>query len=535
MATNIGTLAAVISANAAPFLKSAGDVRKSAAETASSITSSLSSLPLIGGAMSGAGFVAWIHDGLKEVKEMGIEANKLGVSVGELEGLGRLSGGDQEGFAKGIGKMRKELGAIQGPASEAASAFHMIGLSGTELKNMSTVNALGETVEALGKLANADDRAYYSSKIFGKGYMAMADAIDKGKAGIEEAITEQEKLTGVISKQDVANVRQALRAIKDIEDSVSGLKRQLAVTAAPFITQLAKGFMEATKNGVDFKMIFEEVLRRAAGFVADILAGVREIRDAFKDLKADRNDIRDVLNIGGKTAASVAIPFGGVLQMFGGKGKPGAGGSPMGEAEKNLRDLEKGLKLPDALFKKEPDNGLGNVNQELQQAVAALEKQLKEQIATIGMSNEAKEMWRLAELKITPVMEKNVKAMQDQAKAGRLIDEAKSPLENFGRDMEDLNRLLGDGAITADAWAFGMKKATDELSHFAQIQETKLPEIATSGSKAAFDIIAKNEATTNRDALDIAKQALTVHKQHRDEALKQTQMLQGLKAVDLPK
>lgn len=540
MANNIGTIAAKIVADAAPFIKGMGDVQKSAASSIGAVKAALGSIPFLGSAFaqiptSGSGFVSWLEDGLREVKEMSIEAKKVGLSFDEFASVSRLAGGNTEGFVTGLIRMRKNLGEVQGETSNAASAFHAMGMSGLELKNLGTMDAFGKIADQLNSLASDTDKAYFAFKIFGRGYADMLEGISKGSEGVDKAIARNKDLMGSISPQDVANARQAMRAIKDIEDAITGVKRQLAVAAAPFITQLANAFLDLTKNGTDFRGIFEETLRVAAGFFVKVLEGLQEVRDAFRDLVGSKDEIGELFTVGSK-GSWLREQWSGVPQWFKGTQADWARinqGTPSSNALDALREFSSGGKLPQAPLTGSTNN-LISVNQELMHALEGVESQLQKQIATIGMTADETTRWELQQKGATDAILANVRAQQDQARALKLTDEAQTRLQRFGRDLEGLNDLFNRGKIDIQVYGNAALKA---LGGLEALKETKLPELITAGSQAAFNLINKRETETDpaQRVIDAINNLRATEKQNEKNTYEMAVALRKLRPADLTK
>ena len=184
MATDIGTLAARVTADTSGFTKSMNDVRKSAESTAGLVKGAMSAIPLAVGALAGAGVVGggieffnYLRSGIDEVKDAAKESAKLGMSIEEMAGISRAAGAPAEDFVKAISSMRKELGSIVGPAEDAKSAFHGIGLSGLELKNLSTVDAFGKIADQLNQFTNENEKAYAARLSASKEYLFPSASI----------------------------------------------------------------------------------------------------------------------------------------------------------------------------------------------------------------------------------------------------------------------------------------------------------------------------------------------------------------------
>lgn len=593
MAENIGTLAAKITADSAPFMKGMNEVKAAAKASVGAVTAAwkgggglrkmimgdnmgsrlagemkgaLGAIPFVGGALgaiptSGSAFVDWIKEGLKEVKEMDLESRKLGLSIEEFGGLARLAGGDMEGFSKGLGKMRKNLGGIHSEAADAASAFSALGLSGMTLKDMSSVDAFAKIMEGLRGVTNEMDRAALASDIFGnKSYMAMTNAIAKGDKGIREAIESHKKLKGVIGDDGIADSKAALRAIKDIEDSITGVKHQLSVTAAPWITQIAKGFLEATKNGIDFKDIFENILRMVTRVAVDMLKalrGVRKVIDGFESPKetnvfTNKWGEDSWLNFGDdwvKDPKRLRVDQAWRLEQARKndpagfahlKIKPEDLNDPLDGIIDNLEAFAEGMKLPGGLSRQPNIAGLfgggigalaagakhGVIDPETLRMYAEIKSKLSEQAKAVSMTADQMDLYKLKIAGATDAMLAQVKASQKLTEEARhaaeafaegkeLQKQAQDPLAGFDKEIARMDEMFKAGAVGADGRALGIQKAFEKLEKLnGALEQSKLPELATMGSREAFRIIHSNEKPGSSNPQERVAKVMEAAKDH---------------------
>ena len=224
--TNIGQLAARITADATDFMRTTAAVKKEAASLKATLDSALGGLGGIAkGAASFAGIPldaksAWsaFKDEIGEVTSLGKEAAKSGLGLDTFIGL-KAMGHDTDSMLSSLARFRKELGSVHDEASDLKSPFADLGLSGLDLKKLSEDQALGKTFDALNRVGNEFTKAKTSSDLFGRSYQDMTRAISGGSAGLGKA-TQYAKDFGLgFSKEDLQNAKDVKAALRDIDNA----------------------------------------------------------------------------------------------------------------------------------------------------------------------------------------------------------------------------------------------------------------------------------------------------------------------------
>lgn len=145
--------------------------------------------------------------GVETLQEMKFAAERLGVEFAEVGGA--------------ISKMRKNLG--QGGLSDE---LRKLGIAIDDIRGQSAQDQFFRIIDALRQVQNENDRAAYTTKIFGKSGQELNGVINAGSASLRQMAREGRAL-GVIMGEDLAkNFEQAGDAADDAKKALEALWNQ---------------------------------------------------------------------------------------------------------------------------------------------------------------------------------------------------------------------------------------------------------------------------------------------------------------------
>jgi hypothetical protein len=252
-------------------------------------------MAMMGGAVAGA-TAAFTHFGLEVGKEavgalieftkssiesidsLGDLASKLFTSTEALSSFhqaARDADTNIESADQSLRLMTTNLGQAATEGGKSAEAFTNLGLSVDDLMKQDPTAAFGTIADALNRVDNTTQRAAMGAAIFGKSYAEMATMIDGGSAGLAEASKKAELLGTKISSLDSAQISLVDGAFKDLSGAVEGVKNQLAVGLAPYITATVQQFMKFTDNG---KLIRDNIIPA----IQTVVGWIEKIGNAFQ-------------------------------------------------------------------------------------------------------------------------------------------------------------------------------------------------------------------------------------------------------------
>ena len=202
----------------------------------------------IGVAMIGLGVaaLAGVASSIKAFAEMGDEVQKMALrtnfsteALSEWRHVANISGADISTLEKGVKKMSKTIvDADEGMATYIRS-FDRIGLSASDLMELSPEDQFTRITEAIAALENPTLRAATAQDIFGRAGTALLPMMAAGAEGIAE-LREEAHTLGIVFDQEAAN------AAAEFQDSMTRLEG--ALNGAKFT--LAKELLPALEAGI---------------------------------------------------------------------------------------------------------------------------------------------------------------------------------------------------------------------------------------------------------------------------------------------
>lgn len=156
--------------------------------------------------------------------------------------------------------LRSEMNENAQSSNKAALAYSKLGLSASELINMSPEKAFIKIGDAISKIPNETERTQLSLLLFGKSGAELAPLFAEGAAGVEQLMSRAKDL-GLVIDQEAANqatelgdlwddVGKVLRSVGiEIGKQFSPMLKQLAIDAIPVIGK-AREWVSANKDVV---------------------------------------------------------------------------------------------------------------------------------------------------------------------------------------------------------------------------------------------------------------------------------------------
>lgn len=452
------------------------------------IQAALSSIPLIGGALgalpaSGGEFISFVKQGADEVLQLDKAAKQVGTSTENMAGFMKIAGGDGEAMVTALAHMNKELGALSAGDEGATKKFAKLGFGAEDFQGLGTKEAYGKIADKTNTFSSAADKATTRSDIFGKGFLEIIPALNKGSAGLDAATEKMQSFGKAVSAVDAAQVRNALAPLKDLDDVIDGLKRQLAVQLAPFVGELTS-MLKSGLSGANMK-------DAVAGGLEDVAHGIAFVLDSVHALGTGLSFLKlGFMELANRGLAAVQMLLEGLGQLpdnFGGAAFRSAAEeigflrTGIAEVQKEIgEDISKRLADPSALAR--VNEFFDNVKKKSREAAEAATKSPEnagESVADIAKNNSL------------------------TALAAKIQDILVTPLQKFDAQMKELDELVNSGKLTLDTADLARGKAFSEMAAKALPKLVdKGPEAALFGSKEAFSAIDRLSNNNNRDPVE---------------------------------
>jgi len=268
-------------------------------------------LASIGGMVGAAGLTVLTKQSMAAIDSVSKFSDRVGISTESLTAFkhaAELTGAGSEAMNKGLEKMSSNIGeAVQGTGT-AKDAIESLGISITDIANMSPDRQFKTIADAMNKVENSSVKNALAADIFGSSGQALINTLALGSKGLSEMETEANKLGVSFSRVDGAKIEMANDALTRMGSVFTGIGNQIAIAVSPYIKYLADQFTDLSASGGGI--------------------GTR-IVDAFKWVGKSIIGVSDYLNLakagffalasGGMTMAETIIGYGiePLLKVFG--------------------------------------------------------------------------------------------------------------------------------------------------------------------------------------------------------------------------
>lgn len=570
----IASLNTVLTASDGQFTGAMMAAQKALGGLTGAVESSHAKIVGVVGAITGlagaAGIGALVKAQMGAIDSTAKVADQLGISTEALVGLRHaadLAGVGNEEFDASLRKMQKSIGDASVSGGSAAEKFEALGLSVNDLANSSPDQQFIKISEAITSIENPAQRAAAVTDIFGKQGQKLLNTMLGGAGAIKDATAETELFGTSLSRVEAAKVEAANDSLTRVGRVVEGIGTQLAVAVAPYIDAAAKKFIEFATAGGGIRSTVGVGLEFVAGAVATTADMVEALKLGFQFLqvKATQGLAYIVGGLSTLTAgAESALKYLGVDVGAGVSDSLKTASEEMLSTAANLdaqlaeaftgkswgdkvRDTMAGIEqaadqagkaAAAAIPKPAQVSESTRATAQLADGVGKLEEKLREQVATVGMSGEEIELWKLQQAGATDEALAGARGLLAQKQAAdkqaksidegkKLTEELQSPLEKYRAELAKIDDLQRRGAIDAQTAMRAQNRAAEELdkatSGAGKTAQPQLADALQAGSQEALNAVARFEQTGRAGSED--KQAELV-----DENKKHTELLRRLEA-----
>lgn len=542
MATTIGKLAVILSANAeplktgldsataklkgwngtltemaaqfkAPFqgvLRSAESFAKQLPGPLGKGVSSLLSMEKIGG---------WMDDAKESLKELATDALKFGTTMTQMSAVTAAAGPVGDKFGVAFGKLQTVLGQASAGNMEAITTLRHYGLSWQELERKNPTEQLQAIADKYKAISSQAERTNMLTKLFGEQGLAMAGMFAKGGQGIADQIAKADKMGLIVTQSEADLLKASEAADKEFKKVGEGAGRQMAIAAAAIKEPFQTAFLGIAQ---EFGTVFKSIKEIAMGF-GEALGGIFELlkpvvatfgaalKVAFMPLQAIGKLVGGIGSAIKDFAKSVGKELG---EAFGGFGKWVASGFGLG-GNKQLKGkmgvswtrADEDARLKDRLKMVGGDDSKLNWLdrrgvQEMQSreflrdaekmngariATDDMAKSIREATYAIGKTPQELQLFQLGLKGASKAQMEQVKQLQKEFRAAEVKEAVRSPLQNFEREMSRLNELKD--VLSPGDFALRSSQIFEQLGSATDAQRKPLPTADTFGSQAAQSAI----------------------------------------------
>lgn len=207
-------------------------------------------LGIAGGiAAIGTGLFVAADSAASYADELDEASDRTGVATGTLQELryaADLAGISAEELDSAMAKQARSTQDAIGGSKDAAAAFTKLGISQSELKDLSKDQGklFEEIAGGLMGITNEQEQIDLVMSIFGRGGARLLPLLKSGKMGIKELRAEAQRLGIVMDEGSIAAGREFKDALDNMGYAVQGLKNSLGTALLPVLTKLMTRFKD---------------------------------------------------------------------------------------------------------------------------------------------------------------------------------------------------------------------------------------------------------------------------------------------------
>lgn len=424
----IGALRVILGADTAALEKGLKDAQGALSNFSKSVQSASVAIGGSLGALFG-GVALGVRMTINEADKLGKMAQSIGVPVEELSRLKHaadLSDVSIESLGKAMGRLSKSMMDVAGGKKDDVSqTFNTLGIS---VKNAdgSLKSASQVMTDVAGKFGNMQDGAGKTAiamRLFGRSGAELIPMLNAGKAGLQEMMQEADQLGIVIDTKTAKSAEAFNDNLTRMGKVAEGIVLKITAEMLPAFQHMSNMLVDVSKNS--------DLMKQAASGIVTVLKGAVEAALTtglvFQRLGAEVTALWQVLMAPNWEAMKAAW-------------------SGYQAAAEETRQKFAGLKDFIGRFWQDSAAAAEGSAQEAGKKLAAPVIVASEVVKKLAAEGEA--AWKKIE-----------------AAGKKMVDQTRTPLEEFRQKIADINMLFWQGQIDAETYARAVAKAQDKLTH----------------------------------------------------------------------
>lgn len=150
-----------------------------------------------------------------------------------------------------ITAMQPSMKTLAVAAETGSEAFTQLGISQSEIANMSQEELFSATIAALQNVEGETERTYLASKLLGKGATELGALLNTSAEDTEAMRQRVHELGGVMSNEAVAASAAYQDSLQDMQTAFQGISRNMVAEFLPAITSVMDGLTEMFAGNSD--------------------------------------------------------------------------------------------------------------------------------------------------------------------------------------------------------------------------------------------------------------------------------------------
>jgi hypothetical protein len=418
----------------------------------------------------------------EEAATMSNVSKQIGIAADQLSALryaGEQTDTPFEAIQKSAGILAKNMADLNGKISPATNALRQLGITA----KTDMVTAFEKIADELNKMPEGAEKSARAIQLLGKGGAELIPMLNDGAEGLAKFAAEAQKLGIIWDQKSADQLEEFGDNVAYVKKALEGFVIQLTQAAAPALLALSQVIKDSIPGadtykksllGVSDAIIFvSEKAIDAVATLQSLMAVLKGYRDAFEDILTGIQkglskplDAYTALGTGkGITGAMAAWKADGAASeaSFAHAAQSIANGAKASaQIKKDADDTKAALEAAYAKVKAgdpatpHPGGTIDNDQLSKQAAAAKAAKDAAAKALREQQQTEAElEAQRMAGLKAS---EDYTKQLQDYADK---INKAGSPWIQMREDIDQLNKVMATGMITAKGYDAEMKRIND--------------------------------------------------------------------------
>ena len=237
----------------------------------------------------------------------------VGFSVKDYQAFGSAAqhaGMSTEDMDNALKRFNVELGKARSGDKTSLKMFDAI-LGGKKLSGFKdSVSLLEEVANGYTKLASAEQKAFVTQGLFGRGGFKMPELLSGGESGVKELISAFDNAGGGFSEKGAENAEKFNDSLQKMRETINSLKIKVAEDVFPTFIELFETVQKYVKeNSNELIPKFKTLFLTISGTVKSILPKIPKILDFVTAISPK------VVVIGG-VIASVVPPLFSIVMGF---------------------------------------------------------------------------------------------------------------------------------------------------------------------------------------------------------------------------
>lgn len=261
--------------------------------------------------LTGGGLAALVRRSADVGDNLGKMSQRLGISVGQLQGLSYAagqSGSSAEGLADAFRYLGNNATQAARGGAEQRRVFEALGVSVTDANGAirSSDELLLDLADAFAAMEDGALKSHLAQQLFGRGGAELIPMLNEGRAGIEALMEAQRRLGHEWTDEQIRAATAFGDALGNLWVVLGGIRDAISVELMPVFHEWVVALQEAALAAKpDIVAAFREALERLRDALPDIQAGLQAVWGGIQTFAGAVGDL--VQFIGGWENAIVAV------------------------------------------------------------------------------------------------------------------------------------------------------------------------------------------------------------------------------------